>query len=73
MRFKWLICFVFWISVVSMSYGQTDTKAWLFSGIVYDNNFNPLPYTHVIAKGTGKGDITDINGVFSLYVSVYTG
>lgn len=51
-----------------MSYGQTDTRAWLFSGIVYDNNFNPLPYTHVIAKGTGKGDITDINGVFSLYV-----
>ena len=45
-----------------------DTKAYLFSGVVYDEQFTPLPYTHVVARGTGQGDMTDSLGIFKIYV-----
>ena len=47
---------------------QSDKLAYLFSGVVYDEFFRPLPYTHVVARGTGTGDVTDSLGIFSLYV-----
>lgn len=47
---------------------QFDTRAWKFSGIVYDEHFNPIPYTHVVATGTRQGDVTDSLGIFTLYV-----
>ena len=47
---------------------QFDTRAWEFSGIVYDELFNPIPYTHVLATGTRQGDVTDSLGIFTLYV-----
>lgn len=47
---------------------QSDKLAYLFSGVVYDDHFRPIPYTHVVARGTGTGDVTDSLGIFSLYV-----
>lgn len=49
-------------------HAQDDQHAWLFTGTVYDEHFNPVPYTNVVAHGTGKGDMTDSMGIFSLYV-----
>jgi hypothetical protein len=49
-------------------YAQEDLRAWLFSGTVYDEHFIPVPYTNVVAHGTGQGDMTDSMGIFSLYV-----
>ena len=43
---------------------QENTRAYKFTGIVYDEYFNPLPYTHVLAAGTGQGDVTDSLGIF---------
>jgi hypothetical protein len=39
-----------------------------FSGIVYDERFNPLPYTHVLALGSGAGDVSDGLGAFDLKI-----
>ncbi len=36
--------------------------------MVYDEYFRPIPYTHVLAIGTGSGDVTDTLGIFSIYV-----
>jgi len=47
---------------------QDDKMTYLFTGVVYDEFFTPIPYTHVMAKGTGIGDVTDSLGIFSLYV-----
>jgi hypothetical protein len=49
-------------------HAQQDIKAYLFTGIVFDSDYNPLPNTHVIAKGTGQGDVTDEHGVFIIYI-----
>lgn len=47
---------------------QEENKAFLFTGIVYDQEFNPVPYTNVYAKGTGRGDMTDTLGIFQIYI-----
>lgn len=51
-------------------FGQpnSDKKAYLYTGIVYDMQRNPVPYTHVIARGTGQGDVTDSLGIFTIYI-----
>lgn len=49
-------------------HAQEDQRAWLFTGTVYDEHFIPVPYTNVVAHGTGRGDMTDTMGIFSLYV-----
>jgi len=36
-----------------------------FTGRVLDVNGNPIPGAGIIIKGTGKGTVTDLNGVFS--------
>jgi hypothetical protein len=59
-----------WLLVVvpgNMAMSQ-DNRAWKFTGVVYDAYFRPLPYTHVVARGTGQGDVTDSLGIFTLYV-----
>lgn len=48
--------------------GQDEQLAYLFTGVVYDANFRPLPFTHVLAHGTGVGDVTDSLGIFRIYV-----
>jgi len=40
----------------------------LFTGTVYDEDFRPVPYTNVLAKGTGRGDMTDSLGIFQVYI-----
>lgn len=49
-------------------FAQADNLAYKFTGVVYDEYYNPIPYTHVIASGTGKGDMTDTLGIFILYI-----
>jgi len=34
-------------------FAQADNLAYKFTGVVYDEYYNPIPYTHVIASGTG--------------------
>jgi hypothetical protein len=47
---------------------QSEREAYLFTGIVYDEDLLPVPYTHVIARGTGNADVTDRDGVFQVYI-----
>jgi CarboxypepD_reg-like domain len=54
---------------------QTDNNDLLnenreieISGIVYDDNISPLPYTNVFIKGTNNGTITGIDGTFKIIV-----
>jgi len=49
-------------------YAQEDQGARSFSGTVYDEHFNPVPYTSVFATGTGEGDMTDSLGIFTLHI-----
>lgn len=66
----WWISFlcVFLCIPFSRGYAQGDSRAWLFTGTVYDEHFVPVPYTNVVAHGTGQGDMTDSMGIFSIYV-----
>lgn len=63
---------IIWIFLIASAQGMVlsgqDNRAWKFTGVVYDEYFRPLPYTHVIARGTGQGDVTDSLGIFTLYV-----
>lgn len=54
--------------MLSETHAQQDNLAYLFSGVVYDEFYRPLPYTHVVARGTGSGDVTDSLGIFSIYI-----
>ncbi|MFC2089493.1 hypothetical protein ACFLT1_01860 [Bacteroidota bacterium] len=54
--------------ITSGAFAQSSNLAYLFTGVVYDANYRPLPYTHVIASGTGQGDMTDTLGIFTLYI-----
>jgi len=48
--------------------GQKRPKTWQFTGTVYDTQFRPVPYTSVVAHGSGQGDMTDSMGIFNLEV-----
>lgn len=50
------------------AYGQKNQQTWLFTGTVYDAHYRPVPYTNVVAHGSGQGDMTDSLGIFSLRV-----
>ncbi len=56
------------LAIYTHVHAQQDKMAYLFTGIVYDDFYRPLPYTHVLAQGTGVGDVTDSLGVFSIYI-----
>jgi len=60
-----LLIFLVSFTVVN---AQEKKKAYLFSGVVYDEKYRPLPYTHVIARGSGQGDVTDSLGIFLIYI-----
>ncbi|MBN1599174.1 MAG: von Willebrand factor type A domain-containing protein [Bacteroidales bacterium] len=45
------------------------SNAYKISGVVTDDQNNPLPGVSVIIKGTTTGTITDINGLFTIEVS----
>ena len=68
MKYNTLITCLFFLLLGIQVFSQTDIKAYEFTGIVYDEGFNPIPYTHVIAEGTGQGDVTDSLGIFTLYI-----
>lgn len=62
-----ILCTLLCVSVYK-GHAQEDQRAWLFTGTVYDEHFVPIPYTNVVAHGTGQGDMTDSMGIFSIYV-----
>ena len=43
---------------------QPNDSLVLITGVVYDEYFNPLSYTHVISTASHYGDITDTLGIF---------
>jgi hypothetical protein len=52
--------------ISSLSKSQQGDSLMQLSGIVYDEFFTPVPYTHVIALSYGTGDVTDSMGIFEL-------
>ncbi len=62
-----LLYFFLWIPLC-LAYGQESQQTWLFTGTVYDAHFRPVPYTNVVAHGSGQGDMTDSMGIFSIRV-----
>ena len=65
---RYFLLLLFIAIALSEITAQNDRLAYFFTGVVYDEHFRPLPYTHVLARGTGVGDVTDSLGVFALYV-----
>ncbi|UCG28973.1 MAG: carboxypeptidase-like regulatory domain-containing protein [Bacteroidales bacterium] len=61
------IYFVFCLIILSsgLTSGQ-DSKFIQFSGFVYNERSEPLPYVHIISLGLHRGTISDRNGVFSI-------
>ncbi len=53
----YLFCFLFCHSAYSQS---------TVSGIIKDASENPLPGVAILIKGTSSGDVSDLNGAFSL-------
>lgn len=50
---------------------QSADSLFRFSAIVYDEEYNPVPATHVINLSTHGGDVTDSLGIFRLPVHKY--
>jgi hypothetical protein len=63
----YLIALILQVASIQL-YAQSENSAFKFTGIVYDERFTPIPYTHVIAIGTGQGDMTDSLGIFTIYI-----
>ncbi len=68
MKSKGLLAIVLIVFTHTNLLSQIDDRTYQISGSVYDEHFNPLPYTHVIASGTASGDMTDSLGVFSIRI-----
>jgi hypothetical protein len=72
LKIKITILFAFILITVNLC-AQSDTNKKRFtyvqlSGIVTDQNNNPLSYVHVINSHKGNATITDEEGIFSLVV-----
>jgi len=48
---------------------QSQDSSYIITGIVYDENYRPLPASHVINMDSHEGDVTDSLGLFSLRVT----
>ena len=59
-----LFAMMFFLACSSMLFGQERSV----SGVVTDNEKNPLPGVSVVVKGTTTGTITDFDGNYSLTV-----
>lgn len=49
-------------------YAQPNDSIIVFSGIVYDEAYHPVPASHVINMNTLQGSVTDSLGIFRLMV-----
>lgn len=55
------------LSSTKSSAQQTSDDLIQFSGIVVTaDSINPIPFTHIYSKNSGRGTIADFNGFFSL-------
>ena len=52
------------LSAFAEATSMADDSLTYISGIVYDEDFHPLPYTHVISLESHRGDVTDTLGIF---------
>jgi len=68
MIYRYILIVMIFLLTVGHIDAQTENTAYKFTGVVYDEKFVPMPYTHVIASGTGQGDMTDSLGIFTLYI-----
>ena len=60
------------INALTSAFTQDDKLAYLFAGVVYDEYLRPVPYTQVVAHGTGSGDVSDSLGIFNIYIRIQT-
>ena len=60
-NFMW--CIMLFLFVFEI-YGQEIPEQEWFRGIVYDAQYRPLPYTHIINLDSRQGDVSDSLGVF---------
>lgn len=65
---KFLILLKLILPITGSLMAQDVGDAFQFTGLVYDLNFNPLPFTNVIAEGSMQGDMTDSLGIFIINV-----
>ena len=47
---------------------QSADTVWSLYGLIYDDLYVPVPATHVVNINTGRGDVSDSLGIFSLEV-----
>ncbi|MBN2697860.1 MAG: hypothetical protein JXR52_03485 [Bacteroidales bacterium] len=65
MRLISLTFILFFLTDAAAQISGNDTAVFL-SGIVYDELYHPLPYTHVIGLRSHHADVTDTLGIFSI-------
>ncbi len=65
-----LICIVALLCLSTLAMSQTNTQTKTFSGVVQDENGQPVIGASVTLPGGKKGTITDSNGKFSINASI---
>jgi len=58
-----------YLLILNSAFTQRIDSLRLVSGVVYDGQFNPVPYTHVIGLNSSATDVTDTLGIFHIYVN----
>ncbi len=62
----WILIFLLFISLASISQKTTPSNLIQFSGVVVTHDsLKPVPYTNIIDKSTRRGTISDYFGYFS--------
>lgn len=64
-----IIASYLFLLILTCAYSQRIDSLRLVSGVVYDGQFNPVPYTHVIGLASNSTDVTDTLGIFHLYIT----
>ena len=68
MRYRLIFTFLLFISlpVIVQAQDENDEDLVQFSGVVVTaDSLNPVPFTHILVKGTRKGTMADYHGFFS--------
>lgn len=62
------IMLLFFMFSVFMPLHAQQSGSYNLTGIIVDTNSEPLPGVNLVVKGTTKGAITDVNGLFTINV-----
>ncbi|ANQ52618.1 TonB-dependent receptor [Flammeovirga sp. MY04] len=60
---------LFYLLLLMLCWGTSHAQERMVSGVITDQNKQPLPGTNVVEKGTSNGTITNTDGEFSLLLT----